>query len=101
MTQTKPNPGNKSEDGWREWSRFVLKELERLNDKMEDLGKEQAQGRNLLAELKRLNQKVGELGEKQAQIRTEIATLKVKSGLWGAAGAAVPVALMLVYDLLK
>jgi len=65
-----------SEDGWDQWAKFVLKELERLNVNYEALRKE-----------------VG-------KIHTEIATLKVKAGLWGAAGAAVPILLMLAVQLM-
>lgn len=64
--QTKPN------DGWNEWSRYVLRELERLNDCYEGVRQE------------------------LSEIKTEIAMLKVKAGVWGAVGALVPVAIMLV-----
>lgn len=66
-----------SEDGWDQWAKFVLKELERLNGNSEALRKE-----------------VG-------NIRTEIATLKVKAGLWGALGAAIPVLLLLAIQLFQ
>ena len=64
-------------DGWDQWAVFVLKELERLNAHYEALRKE-----------------VG-------KIHTEIATLKVKAGLWGAMGAAIPVLLMLAVQLMQ
>jgi hypothetical protein len=49
----------------------VLKELERLNNGMESMNKE------------------------LTNIRVEIAMLKVKSGMWGAVGACIPIAIML------
>ena len=65
-----------SEDGWDQWAKYVLKELERLNVNYETLRKE-----------------VG-------KVHTEIATLKVKAGVWGtvggAIGAAIPVLVMLL-----
>jgi len=65
------SPGNN--DGWHEWSRYILKELARLSDCYEDL-----------------RQDVGE-------IKTEIAALKVKSTVWGAlAGLLVAIAAILL-----
>lgn len=64
-------------DGWDQWAVFVLKELERLNVNYEGTRKE-----------------VG-------KIHTEIATLKVKAGLWGAVGAAIPVLLMLAIQFIQ
>jgi hypothetical protein len=58
-------------NGWNEWSRHVLAELERLNgcyDKM--------------------NTQLG-------KIHVEIAMLKVKSGIWGAIGGAIPVIVLI------
>ena len=62
---------------WTEWSKFVLKELERLNDCYESLNKN----------LNKMN--------------VEIAKLKVKSGVWGLVGGAIPVAIGLAIWLLK
>ena len=64
-------------NGWNEWSIYVLKELKRLNVNYEGLQKD------------------------VRSIHVEIATLKVKSGLWGAVGALVPVSVALAFMLLK
>jgi hypothetical protein len=53
-------------NGWNEWSRHVLAELERNNDELKEL-------RSALE-----------------GIRVEIATLKVKAGVWGAAAGLIP-----------
>lgn len=53
-------------EGWGEYKRLILKELERLNREVEHVG------------------------EELAAIRVEIAMLKVKASLWGAAAGAVP-----------
>lgn len=66
-----------STNGWTQWSNHVLKELDRLNEAAEATNKQ------------------------LSDIRVEIAMLKVKSGLWGMAGAAVPVALALIVEFLK
>lgn len=60
-------------NGWNEWSKYVLNELKRLNDSVDKLTQE--------------------VGEMKSEFRTEIALLKLKSGLWGLAGGAVPVAI--------
>ncbi len=54
-------------NGWNEWSKYVLKELERLNSCYHEMDK-------------KLN-----------RITVDIAKLKVKSGIWGLIGGAVPV----------
>ena len=64
-------------NGWGEWGKHVLKELERLNECYE-----------------RLHTDV-------AGIKTDIATLKVKSGMWGAIAGMVPAAIYIIYSLLK
>jgi len=71
MPDTRPN-------GWNEWSRHVLKELERLN-----------------ACYMQVNTKI-------EQLRVDIAMLKVKSGIWGSIGAAVPILIgLLIWELSK
>lgn len=64
-------------NSWAEWSKFVLKELERLNSCYKDL-----------------DAKVG-------NIAVDIAMLKVKAGLWGLIGGAIPVLLMVGYIIIK
>jgi len=56
-----------SDNGWNEWSRHVLSELERLNGCYDKID--------------------GQL----RKIHVEIAMLKVKSGMWGAIGGFIPV----------
>ena len=65
------------ENGWKEWSKYVLKELERLNECY-----------------KKLDDKVD-------SVRREIAVLKVKSGIWGAVAGMIPVAVLVVLFLLN
>jgi hypothetical protein len=45
----------------------------------------------LWRELDRINEKLDDI----PRLREEVTTLKVKSGLWGAVGAAIPVIIML------
>ena len=52
-------------NGWAEWSRYVLKELESLNTKSDSLQKG------------------------MHQIRIDIATLKAKAAAWGAVTAVI------------
>ena len=73
----KKNPRPTTLDGWQSWSNHVLLELERLSTAYESMGKD------------------------ITKITVEIAMLKVKSGVWGAAGAAIPVAIGLAIMFLK
>jgi len=65
------------QNGWSEWGKYVLKELERLNDCYDEQGK-------LIQSM-----------------RVEIAMLKVKSGIWGLLAGAIPATLALIYTFLK
>ena len=62
---------------FEEWSQYILKELTRHNELLE-------KHNDLLSE-----------------IRTQIAMLQVKSGIWGAIGGAIPVAIGLAIWLIK
>lgn len=69
------------ENGWNEWSRYVLKTLET----------QQANVCNLTTEIHKLNSCM-------ATIRTE---LSIKSGIWGLLGGAIPVIIALATLLIK
>jgi len=64
-------------NSWTQWSKYVLKELERNNSDHESIS------------------------DKLDKIAVEIATLKVKSGLWGTIGGLVSVAVFLLINHLK
>ena len=69
-----------NEDGngdWKSWSKYVLKELSRMHKLQE------------------------KFNEQQTKICVEIGMLKVKSGMWGAIGALIPITMFFVYQLLK
>jgi len=55
------------QNGWKEYQRLVLSELERHSSLIESLRSD------------------------VAQVRTDIAMLKVKSGIWGAIAGTIPV----------
>ncbi len=68
-------------NGWGEWSRHVLAELERLDRSVKEVD---ACGRRLEAEL--------------ASLRAEV---RVKSGVWGLLGGAIPVIIALLVKYLS
>ena len=70
---TKPDAGN----GWGEWGKHVLKEIERLDDC--DTERHKAIQNN----------------------QVEIAMLKVKSGVWGFLAGLIPVIGLLIYFIVK
>ena len=75
-------------NGWSEWSKFVLKELERLNEQCDQLRKDHSN----------MNEK---FNEKTQEIKTAIGMLgtemRLKSGIWGALAGLIPAILMLIY----
>ena len=64
-------------NGWSEWGKYVLKELERLNDCYEE------------------QQKI------MQRIQVEIAMLKVKSSVWGGMAGLIPSLGLLIYYMIK
>jgi len=64
-------------NGWSEYEKLVLNELERHNNLIEGIRKD------------------------VSDIRSEIAMLKVKSGLWGMLGAAIPLAVAVGLKLIQ
>jgi len=64
-------------NGWAEWSRHVLKELERLDHCYEELNKQ------------------------CTRVNIEMNILKVKAGIWGLIGAAIPVVIGLAVLYMK
>jgi len=63
------------EGEWREYQKYVLNELQRHNQLLE------------------------KINDKLSKVDSEIATLKVKSGLWGMLGAAVPLAIAMSFKI--
>ena len=59
-------------DDWESWSKYVLKEVERLNDCYDGLSKE------------------------IVKIGKDIVGLKVKSGMWGVIGGMIPICVALL-----
>ncbi len=68
---------NDKPNGWNEWSKFVLNELQRLNVNYE----------NLTSQVQR--------------VQVQIATLKVKSGIWGVIGGSIPIMVGVLIWLLR
>ena len=80
-------------NGWHEWSRYVLKELERLNAVIQELVAS-------IAELKQEGAREGERGKAAKELNVpdrvgvlegQMIRMQVKAGIWGAVGAAIPV----------
>ena len=67
MSNDKP-----TNNGWNEWSRYVLKELEEAR----------VERKAVLTEVQKL--------------RTDVEVLKWRAGLWGAAAGAVPVLIAII-----
>lgn len=64
-------------NGWTQYQKLVLAELERHSDTLESLEKH-------------LN-----------RVEIEIATLKIRASIWGALGASIPAIGIVLFELLK
>lgn len=92
-------------DGWSEYKRLVIAELERLNDCAKANATEIARLRGELqheAALIRTETLRGAADAKTdsddelGALKTELAVIKVKAGLWGALAGAVPGVISLI-----
>lgn len=75
-------------ESWESWANHVLKELERLNTNMENLHSE------FTANAHTFNKEI-------AIINQELVLLKYKATLFGAIGASIPIAVSIVWSLVK
>ena len=71
------NVNTQAGNGWNEWSKHVLAELERLNGCYE------------------------KINTKLLEMHTDIAILKVKAGVWGIIGGCIPIIIALAVNYLK
>lgn len=72
---------DKNSNGWAEYSRLVLAELERHSQWLEAL--------DLRFE------------ERVKETTKEISELRVKAGLWGVLGGAIPLTIVIILELLR
>ena len=75
----------RGQNGWNEWSKHILSELERLNSSYE----------SLMKEINRVNDQTM---KDMHDLKVDLATLKVKASLWGAAAGSVPVLILILMN---
>ena len=85
MPSERIDPG-RSPDGWNEWSRHVLAELERLDA---------LHTNNVNALYGRIDEYQRRHSRDLTDIKVEIAALKVKAGVWGLIGGLIPIIITL------
>ena len=93
MTKLQGDGGN----GWSEYQRLVLSELERLDDAIQKLNSK------LDDSIQKLNTKIEDIRNNEIKdMGEEIQVLKFKAGLWGALAGMIPVLISLgLYVLFK
>jgi len=91
-------------DGWEVYSKHVLFELRRLARNQEDilrgLSAIQAALPNKVDSVKLEELRV-EADKRQFEASAEIAALKVKAGIWGVVGAAIPTSVWILYEIVS
>jgi hypothetical protein len=84
-------------NGWNEWSKFVLKELERLNEQVEKLF-------NLVGtrvDKETCRSSASSIRDDIKTLELDVVALKVKAGIWGLIGGAIPVIIGLAVWIIK
>jgi len=89
-------------DGWREWSKFVLKELERLNENYEKLNEKMQQASLHEAQTCPYKDDIKDLKQKDREHDVLIRKLELKFAKWtGIAIAALSVINVAVHYILN
>lgn len=93
--------------GWPKWSVWVVESLKETKKAVDDSRLEtKADIASLRSEIKAdlVALRDSEIADLRADInktKQDVAMLQIKSGLWGAAGASVPIAIMLIMQYIK
>jgi hypothetical protein len=89
------------DNGWQEWKKHVLSELQRINNQCEN--RCSASNQHYLELWKKIEDVEREMLSRFSELNSEISALQVKAGFWGAVGAALvllaPVLLKLLLKL--
>lgn len=89
-------PNQPEDNNWQEWSKHVLMELKRLNRTV------QAVDEKIDNKIDSLDSKINDIKDNViTPLKVELAMLKVKSGVWGLVGGAIPVILLVLVEILK
>ena len=89
-------PNQPEDNNWQEWSKHVLMELKRLNRTV------QAVDEKIDNKIDSLDIKINDIKDNViTPLKVELAMLKVKSGIWGLIGGAIPVILLVLVEILK
>jgi chromosome segregation ATPase len=111
--------------GWAEYKERVRSDIGRIEDAIKNLERSVQDVRELISrridtfraeELERLRREqqvereragkvaeelAGKLSELKSQMAAQISALQVKAGMWGALGAAIPVGIALIWQIVK
>lgn len=88
-----------TQNGWNQWSKYVLKELERLNESIlrsEKTNAETSEKLNI-----HIDNKVQHLDNKIENINKDIISLKIKSAGWGFLAGTIPVVIGIILWLIE
>jgi hypothetical protein len=86
-------------EGWDQYQKLVLAELERLNDTVEGLRKEIHTVNN--GNIDRITALDAKYGARCGSMDTQIAILQLRASLWGFAAGALPVIMLLALGFFK
>ena len=92
------NNNGKMSNGWlKEWSKLVLQNIEKINDRLEHSPTSKDID-ELITKITENTKMLQNLDKKVAILETEF---KIRAGLWGAIGAAIPIIALILMKYLK
>ena len=92
-------PSPKGENGWEEYKRLILFRLDEMNQNMRNLNDSVIDlQKNIIRDVTDVNNRVDGVCAEVKCLQTE---MKIKSGVWGLLGGAIPASVILAVELIK
>ena len=89
----------KDENGWVEYKRLVMFRLDEINSHMQSLNASMTEfQKNIVRDVTDVNNRVDGACTDVKCLQTE---MKIKSGVWGILGGAIPASVILAVELIK
>lgn len=93
----------KNLNGWNEWGKYVLLELERQNKCIKELGDKvdnmSSDNKDDVSDMK--DELIEKINDIEVEFNSFKSEMQVKSGIWGLIGGMIPTAIALIYIIIK
>jgi len=88
-------------NGWGEYSRLVMAEIHRLDLEIKSVNFKLDDIKEHVTEIKVRTEDLPTLRIDISKLHNDIVALKVKAGVWGLAGASIPIFILILLEAMK